>query len=60
VFGSTSFNSAAQLALFLQFDDASSGIFIASVPEPAAVLPLCALTLMTLSLRRHGGAASRS
>jgi hypothetical protein len=49
--GSSSFNAQGQLVFYLSFEDASNGIFIATVPEPG--LGLAVVVLAGLYLRRR-------
>jgi hypothetical protein len=42
----TAFNNANQLAFRATFTDGSSGVFVASVPEPAIALPLLGAALL--------------
>ena len=48
---SSGFNNSGQIALALSFSDSSSGIFIATIPEPASAL-VAVFLLVTIPRRR--------
>ncbi len=50
---SDSFNDAGQVLFELNFEDGSSGLFIANVPEPGSALMIAGLFLGTMGRRRR-------